>query len=461
MKFRLSEIALIVGGTLHGDDDDIIAVSTDSRNVVQNSLFVALTGENFDGHDFVEEALRQGAKASLSSRKIVGTYILVSDTQKALGDLARAYRSQLHATVIAITGSSGKTSTKDLMACALTPFGNVVKSEKSLNNEIGVPVTIFQADESTDFLILEMGMRGLGQIDYLTSIAHPNVSILLNAGTAHLSELGSKENILLAKSEIFNHMSEPKLGITSADDERLVAVGRTLGHRVLLFGQSSNAELQVHDVRMTPEGFPEAQITYGNQKIDLTLPRLGEHQMMNAAAVLAVINGLELSFETASDALAKCSEVSKWRMEVVALERGITLINDAYNANPESVRAGLKALKDFAQHRRTWAVLGEMRELGDSSLEEHDAIGRLCVRLDISKTLAVGESARSIQLGASHEGSWNQEALFVSTIDEAINLLLDQIEPEDVIFIKASRAVGLERVAKALEEHFGGKNRLS
>ena len=180
--------------------------------------------------------------------------------------------------------------------------------------------------------------------------------------------------------------------------------------------------------------------------------------MLNAAAVIAVIAALKLDLPLALQALSGCKDSEEWRMQIIELQNGITVINDAYNANPESMRAGLRALKDYAKNRRTWAVLGEMLELGETSLEEHDEIGRLCVRFDISKTLAVGQSARSIQLGASLEGSWNQESIFAETIEQAIDLLIDQVQPGDVVFIKASRAVGLERVAMALENHFGGKN---
>lgn len=461
MRYLLSDIASIVSGELHGIDAEIHSISTDSRSISDGALFVALKGETFDGHDYIKDALHKGASAALTRRPTTGTHILVSDPLKALGDIARHYRTTLSAKVIAITGSSGKTSTKDLLACALRPFGSVVKSEKSLNNEIGVPLTIFEADVSTDFLILEMGMRGLGQIDYLTHIATPHISLLLNAGSAHLAELGSRENIVKAKSEIFHNMSNPKIAITFADDERLVRLAENLDATTLLFGQSESADIHVADLGISSEGNPLATIVVNNQRYQLTLPRIGEHQMLNAAAVLTVIHALSLDVAQAISVLETCREKSEWRMETIELNQEITLINDAYNANPESVRAGLKALKDFAQQRRSWAVLGEMRELGESSIEEHDAIGRLCVRLDVSKTLAVGEPARSIQLGASQEGSWNQEALFVPTVDEAIDVLCREILPGDVVFIKASRAVGLERVAKALEEHFGRKNRLS
>lgn len=458
MKYTLSDIASILGGELSGVDTEITTITTDSRNVTPGALFVALHGSNFDGHDFVEDAFANGAAAALVSMPVSGTYVQVDDTLKALGELAAAYRASLSAIVIAITGSSGKTSTKDLMACALLPFGSVVKSERSLNNEIGVPLTIFQADESTDFLILEMGMRGLGQIDYLTHIASPNISVLLNAGSAHLSELGSRENILKAKSEIFHNMSEPKIGITSADDERLVELGSKFESKMIFFGQSSFADVYLEELSISEIGYPTATLKIKGEKFYLTLPRVGEHQMLNAAAVIAVIDALELDSHRAVTALSSCKDSSEWRMQVIELENDITVINDAYNANPESMRAGLRALKDFAQNRRTWAVLGEMRELGETSLEEHDAIGRLCVRLDVSKTLAVGQSARGIQLGASLEGSWNQESVFAESIEQAIEMLIREIQPGDVVFIKASRAVGLERVAMALESHFGGKN---
>lgn len=451
----------MVGAEFSADDVVITSISTDTRTLTAGALFVALRGENFDGHDFIDEAFSKGAVAALTTRPVKHPSLQVSDTVNAIGQIAKHHRQQLTARVIAITGSSGKTSTKDLMACALMEFGTVVKSEKSLNNEIGVPLTILQANDDTDFLVLEMGMRGLGQIDYLVKLANPDVSVLLNAGSAHLSELGSRENILKAKSEIFNKMKVNGFAVTSADDERLVHVSKKLDVEVVLFGQSDRADIQILDLQVNQAGYPSATLKVQTSKHDISLNRVGEHQIHNAAAVIAVTTCLQLDIARVISALETCSEQSPWRMEIIQCDNHITLINDSYNANPESVRAGLKALKDFAGGRRTWAVLGEMRELGDAAVEEHDAIGRLCVRLDISKTLAVGENARGIQLGASHEGSWGQESLFVSSVDDAIAVLLEEVTTGDVVFIKASRAVGLERVAKALEEHFQGKNKPS
>jgi UDP-N-acetylmuramoyl-tripeptide--D-alanyl-D-alanine ligase len=376
----------------------------------------------------------------------------------ALGLLANAYRKKLSARVVGITGSSGKTSTKDLLAQVLSHAGSVVAPSGSFNNEIGMPTTILNAPIDTDFLVLEMGMRGLGQIAYLTGIAEPEVGVLLNVGTAHIELLGSRAAIAQAKSEIVISLPEDGTAVLLADDPLVLAAKYLTKAKVMTFGEAPSADVRVTDISLNNQAQPEFEITYGQEIARVQLQLSGEHQALNAAAVTCVALTLGMSFSEITAALAAATSDSAMRMQIIELPNGITLINDAYNANPESMRAGLKALKAMSKGRRTWAVLGEMRELGEFKVQSHDEIGRLCVRLDINRMIGVGEAGKIIQIGAAQEGSWGNEAEWVEDVEAAISKLNGELVSGDIVYIKASRAIGLERVAEALILHFNREN---
>ncbi|MEZ5185889.1 MAG: UDP-N-acetylmuramoyl-tripeptide--D-alanyl-D-alanine ligase [Candidatus Nanopelagicales bacterium] len=451
IEMTVQEVAEAVGGVLAADADvRIESVVTDSRETAPGALFIAVVGETHDGHDHVPSALAAGCAAALVSRPVAGPHILVDDTVKAAGRLARAVIDNCpHLQVIALTGSSGKTSTKDLVRVVLSGFGNTVAPAGSFNNELGLPRTVFDVTARTRYLVVEMGARGKGHVEYLCGIAPPDVAVVLNVGQAHLGEFGSREAIAEAKSEIVAALRPGGVAVLNADDERVMGMSAQAPGEVVTFGQSTAADVRITGLELDA-GRPVVTLTYEGRTCRIRPELYGEHQAFNVAAAVATAVALDLDFETAAASLEGVRLDSRWRMEVCETPDGATIINDAYNANPESMAAGLRALAAMGRGRRTWAVLGEMRELGPTAVAEHDAIGRLCVRLNISRLIVVGPEAKPIHMGAAHEGSWGDESVAVATVEEAMDILRRELAPADVVLIKASRAVGLERVAQAL-----------
>ncbi|GAA3858990.1 UDP-N-acetylmuramoyl-tripeptide--D-alanyl-D-alanine ligase [Streptomyces sp. NPDC003631] len=460
IALSLAEIATVVGGQMHDIPDPSVQVTApvvrDSREVEPGGLFVAFVGERADGHDFAPAVVEAGAAAVLGSRPVGVPAIVVDDVQAALGALARHVVRRLGATVVALTGSAGKTSTKDLIAQVLQHKAPTVWTPGSLNNEIGLPLTALSATEETRFLVLEMGARGIGHIRYLTGLTPPRIGLVLNVGTAHIGEFGGREQIALAKGELVESLpskDEGGIAVLNADDPLVRAMASRTAAKVVLFGESDEADVRAENVRLTDSGQPAFSLHTPSGCSDVTMRLYGEHHVSNALAAAAVAHELGMSAEEIATALSEAGTLSRWRMEVTERPDGVTVVNDAYNANPESMRAALRALVAMGKGRRTWAVLGKMAELGDEALAEHDAVGRLAVRLNVSKLVAVGgREASWLQLGAYNEGSWGEESVHVSDAQAAIDLLRSELRPGDVVLVKASRSVGLESVAQALLE---------
>ncbi|MEV8093578.1 UDP-N-acetylmuramoyl-tripeptide--D-alanyl-D-alanine ligase [Kitasatospora sp. NPDC085879] len=459
IALTLAEAAAAVGGTLDGADPEAVVtgpVVVDSRQVQPGGLFVAVVGEHVDGHDYAAKAVGAGAVAVLASRQVGVPAILVDDVVVALGRLARAVVERATGTaVVALTGSSGKTSTKDLIAQVLQRHGETVYPPGNLNNEIGHPMTALRVEAATRHLVLEMGARHKGDIEYLTGITPPSIAIVLNVGSAHVGEFGSKEGIAEAKGEIVEALGADGVAVLNADDPLVRAMASRTKGRVVLFGESRAADVRAADVRLDDTGRPSFTLITPAGSAPVNLRLYGEHHVSNALAAAAVAVELGMPVDDTAEALSQAGALSRWRMEVVDRADGVTVVNDAYNANPDSMRAALRALVSMAGRgpgrRRTFAVLGEMRELGEDSLDEHDAIGRLAVRLDVTKLVAVGgREAACMELGARNEGSWGEESVLVSDADAAIELLRSQLQPGDVVLVKASRSAGLEKVAEAL-----------
>ncbi|ROQ98474.1 UDP-N-acetylmuramoyl-tripeptide--D-alanyl-D-alanine ligase [Streptomyces sp. 2132.2] len=463
IALSLAEIADITGGRPHDIPDPSVRITgpvvIDSRQVEAGSLFAAFAGEHVDGHDYAERAVASGAAAVLAARPVDVPAIVVADVEKALGALARAVVERLGTDVVALTGSAGKTSTKDLIAQVLQTHAPTVWTPGSLNNEIGLPLTALRATEETRHLVLEMGARGIGHIAYLTGLTPPRIGLVLNVGTAHIGEFGGREQIAQAKGELVEALpseAEGGIAVLNADDPLVRAMSARTKARTVLFGEADDADVRASEVRMTPAGQPSFTLHTPTGCGEVTLRLYGEHHVSNALAAAAVAHVLGMSTEEIATALSGAGTLSRWRMEVTGRADGVTIVNDAYNANPESMRAALRALAAMggtarADGGRTWAVLGPMAELGDASLAEHDAVGRLAVRLNVSKLVAVGgREASWLQLGAYNEGSWGEESVVVSDAQAAIDLLRSELRPGDVVLVKASRSVGLERVALAL-----------
>ncbi|MFE2531202.1 UDP-N-acetylmuramoyl-tripeptide--D-alanyl-D-alanine ligase [Streptomyces sp. NPDC059371] len=460
IALSLAEIAAVVGGQTYDIPDPGLQVTgpvvRDSREVESGSLFVAFVGERVDGHDYAGAVIEAGAAAVLASRPVGVPAIVVDDVQTALGALARHVVERLGATLVALTGSAGKTSTKDLIAQVLRSKAPTVFTPGSLNNEIGLPLTALSATEETKFLVLEMGARGIGHIRYLTELTPPRIGLVLNVGTAHIGEFGGREQIAQAKGELVESLPEDGAAILNADDPLVRAMASRTKARVILFGESGEADVRAENVRLTDSGQPSFSLRTPSGCSDVTMRLYGEHHVSNALAAAAVAHELGMSADEIARALSEAGSLSRWRMEVTERPDGVTVVNDAYNANPESMRAALRALAAMgtarqAQGGRTWAVLGQMAELGDEALAEHDAVGRLAVRLNVGKLVAVGgREASWLQLGAYNEGSWGEESVHVSDAQAAVDLLRSELRPGDVVLVKASRSVGLERVALAL-----------
>jgi UDP-N-acetylmuramoyl-tripeptide--D-alanyl-D-alanine ligase len=468
IPLSLAEIAVLVSGRPYAIPDPERRVTgpvvIDSRQVLPGGLFAALPGERVDGHDFARRAVEAGAAAVLACRPVGAQdhpvpAIVVDDVVTALGALARGVVERLDTTVIALTGSSGKTSTKDLIAQLLERLGPTVWTPGSLNNEIGLPLTALRADAGTRHLVLEMGARGIGHIRYLTELTPPRIGVVLNVGTAHLGEFGSREQIAEAKGElpeVLPAAAEGGLAVLNADDPAVRAMSARTKARTVLFGAAEDADIRAGDIRLTERGRPAFTLHTPTGCSDVTLRLYGEHHVSNALAAAAVAHELGMSVDEIARALSEAGQLSRWRMEVTERSDGVTVVNDAYNANPDSMRAALRALVAMGAGGRTWAVLGPMAELGEESLAEHDAVGRLAVRLNVSKFMAVGgQEAAWLAMGAKNEGSWGEESVHVSDAQAAVDLLRSELRPGDVVLVKASRSVGLERIVEALLESTG------
>ena len=458
IPLTLEELAEIVGGTL-ADADPAAAVTgtveIDSRAVTAGGLFVALPGERVDGHDFAAAAVDAGAAAVLAHRPLGLPTVVVDDTVIALARLATAVLARLpDLVVVGVTGSSGKTSTKDLLAQVLGRLGSVVAPVGSFNNDIGLPLTVLRADAATSYLVLEYSARGPGHIARLVRVAPPHIAVELNVGVAHLGEFGSQDVIATSKAELVAGLRPDGLALLNADDRRVVGMRPVVpvGCRVVTFGLSDDAEVRGSGVTVDDTGRAAFRLHAAGESHPVRLQLVGEHHVSNALAVAGVAVARGLLPADVAAALSQATSVSRWRMEVTERPDGVTIINDAYNANPDSMRAALKALAGMAQggRRRTWAVLGAMAELGPDAAELHQAIGRLAVRLNIARLVVVGPDAAQLHAGAVLEGSWGEESVHVPDVDAAVSLLHAELKPGDVVLVKASRSHAFERVAAAL-----------
>ena len=456
IPMTLPEIAAVVGGTVHDDAGRTVTgpAFIDSRVAEQDGLFAALAGERVDGHEYAATAVEAGAAAVLASRPVGLPAVVVDDVVAAFAALARHVVAALpDLTVIGLTGSQGKTSTKDLLAQVLARAGRTVATFGSFNNELGMPLTALRADATTRYLVLEMGARGVGHIRELCEVAPPHVGLVLNVGKAHMGEFGSQEAIAQAKGELVEAVVPGGTAVLNADDPLVSAMASRTREAVLTFGEAATSDVRIEGLTTDAMTRASFDLVTADGRARVSLRGLGEHQAGNAAAAAAVAVALGLRLGDVARWLSEADNVSRWRMEVHERADGVTVLNDAYNANPDSMRAALKSLAEIGRARpgaRTVAVLGEMRELGASATQEHDTVGRLAVRLDIHQLVVVGEPARPIHLGACLEGSWGGESVYVDDNDAALAWLREHLSAGDVVLLKASRAAALEQVAEAL-----------
>lgn len=462
IPISLAEVVAAVAGTAPWLPEAANTMVTgdvlhDSRKVSNGDLFVAIAGDSYDGHDFVADALAAGAVAAIVSRPTEGRTIEVADSVSALGLLAHAVLARLPNTrVVALTGSSGKTSTKDMLAAVFGAAGPTVAPAGSFNNELGLPMTVLSVDADTQWLVLEMGARSIGHIQTLCEIAAPDVGMVLNVGSAHVGEFGGADKIAEAKSELVAALKPSGTAVLNADDPRVSTMVQLTRGRVWWFGSGADCHVQIVSVELDELARPTVVLRILDELFTVPLQTHGAHQALNAAAAAAAAASVGIPAREIVDSLAKARAASRWRMEVTQTADGVTVVNDAYNANPESMAVALQALASMGTNRKTWAVLGEMLELGDDSLTAHDATGRLALRLGIDRVIGVGPGARRIVLGAASEGYFNGEAEAVPDLKAAAALLKKGVEPGDIVLLKASRAVGLERLVGSIIEDHGG-----
>ncbi len=462
----LSEIAAVTGGTLHGTSGEadrtvVTSVEFDSRKAGPGALFLALPGERADGHDFAASAVAQGAVATLAARPVDGPAVVVPPAARAEGSylaqadpeghgaavlaaLGRLSRHVLGAlpglTVVGVTGSAGKTSTKDLLAAVLAPLGPTVAPPESFNNELGTPWTALRADAATRQLVLEFSARGPGHIAALCAVAPPRIGVVLNVGSAHLGEFGSREGIATAKGELVEALPPDGVAVLNADDPLVAAMASRTAARVVTFG--TGGDVRGEDV-VVESGRARFTLVAAGGSAPVALRLVGAHQVSNALAAAAVALELGASVGGVARTLSEATPASRWRMEVTDRTDGVTVVNDAYNANPEAMRAALGALGSIAgdePHRRSWAVLGPMAEIGDGSAAAHAEVAALARELGADRLVALGCP------------DYGERAEHVADVPAALALLRSELEPGDVVLVKASRSAGLERVAAGLLE---------
>jgi UDP-N-acetylmuramoyl-tripeptide--D-alanyl-D-alanine ligase len=456
IAMTLAEVADAVGGALTGDGTVAVTgkVTVDSRTVARGDLFVALPGERADGHDFLPAAVASGAAGALVGRASDDLpCVVVDDVLTALGRLATAVHARLAAgglRTVGLTGSSGKTSTKDLLGQVLATAGPTVSPPGSYNNDIGLPLTVLEADESTRFLVLEMGARGPGHIARLCGVARPQVGAVLNVGSAHLGEFGSPDAVARAKGELVEALPDDGTAVLNADDPKVLAMRTRTRARVVTTGRSADADVRARDVSLDDSACARFMLAAGGEEHPVTLRVVGEHQVANALSAAAAALAVGLPAGQVAAALTEAGPRSRWRMEVERRPDGVVVVNDAYNANPESMRAALAALAGLPGRRRI-AVLGAMAELGPGAADEHERLGRDAAAAGTDLIVAVGPDAVGIADGAVAAGRRaGEESVHVPDRTAAHALLAGLLRPGDVVLVKASRSYGLEQLAADL-----------
>lgn len=451
---KISDITTAVGGMLMcgNDDAEITSISTDSRRAESGCLFVPLAGENFDGHNFIESAIEKGASAVLTHRDEVpdmcasAAVIKVNDTLAALGALAGFYRSVFKIPAIGITGSVGKTTTKEMCALVLGRKYSVLKNKGNFNNEIGVPLTLFELDDTHDILISEMGMSGFGEIDRLSAMVKPEIVIMTNIGMSHIELLGSQENIYKAKSEFLKNMNPKGVVIINGDDPILLSHKEELGGHVITVGiKNKDCDLVADNIKSTSESV-SFNVRGMEEEFFVTLPVPGEHNVYNALSAAAV--GMLCRID--GDAIAAAlSDFTPDSMRMCVIEgAGFTVINDCYNAAPDSMAAALKVLSGYEE--RKVAVLGDIACLGQFSYSAHKNVGAEVFKNDIDVLITIGEQARLIGEGAFENGMDSAKIYSFNNVEEALLKIRPIIRERDVILVKASRVMKLERVTELL-----------
>ena len=451
----LKQLLEAVNGTLLGSFDDLDAtvfeVSTDSRNIAQGCLFIPLEGERFDGHSFIGSALEAGAVGCFTAREresyLPGKfYIKVRSTQRALWDLARYYKKLFPVPFIAITGSVGKTTTKDMVAAVLGARFCVHKTEGNFNNDIGVPLTLLKLERKHQICVVEMGMDHAGEIDYLARLVEPDIALITNIGDSHIENLGSRENIFKAKCEILPHLKKGGLAILNGDDPLLATLKGTLPQRTVFVGSGEGLDYTACDLNTDNNAHLSCRIKTPRSQFQADIPALGGHMIYPTLMAADVAEALSMAPDEIIRGIGAFLP-TKMRMNIVRCKGDIVILNDAYNANPQSMRAAAAVLGD-AQGRRRVAVVGDMKELGAGSEQFHRAVGHYFAQSGTDRLIAVGDLARFIAEGAKDAGL--SQADYFPTLDAAKNALSREVRAGVTILVKASRSMAFEKIVDFL-----------
>ncbi len=427
-------------------------VERDSRVSCTDKLFVALVGENFDGNDFAETAVKNGASGILVSREMdVNTnVILVEDTKTALGQIATYYRNRFTIPFVGITGSVGKTTTKDMIACVLSYKFSVLSTSGNFNNEIGLPLTLLKLNNEHEIGVTEMGMSGFGEIDRLSKMVHPKCAVFTNIGLSHVEKLGSRENILKAKAEMLNNLEEDGYVVLSGDDDMLITLKENLKNCIYYGIENKECEVFAGNIKQTDKNQTSFLVNYKGEKLEMTIPVLGEHNVKNALAAICVAKYFGLSLIDVKNALLNFVP-GNMRQNIIELN-GITVINDCYNASPTSVQAGLKILNQIDSNGRKIAILGDMLEMGDLSDEAHKTVGEYVVENKVDFLITIGEKSKKIVEGAFKKGFNQNNTRCFLTNKEAIDFIDGFLQKNDIVLVKASRGMKLEEIVEHIIE---------
>lgn len=462
ISLSVSEIAEVIGAKLVGDAAVTVSaeVETDSRLCRKGSLFVAKPGEVTDGHLFIGNAVDNGAVAAIVERvtDTQVTQLLVENAVEALGLLAKhvvaKVRSNGNLKVVAVTGSNGKTTTKNMLREILSKFGPTVAPQESYNNSVGAPYSMLRINFDTRYLVLEYGADGLGSISYLVGICKPDIATELKVGLAHAGVFGGIEVTEKIKAELVTDLSSAEIALLNIDDPRVAKMAQSTNAKVVTFGTDESADYRASGIGLNIGGTHFEFSAPNNFQKNVKLQILGEHHVYNALASLSVAGILGLDLETSVSAIEAMKLAERWRMQLGVSETGLTVINDAYNASPDSTKSALITLAELGRQsgKRTVAVLGEMAELGEFANDEHDNIGRLVVRLNIDQLVVVGLGAKLIHMAASLEGSWDGESKYFDEISDALDYLRGMLKGEEIVLVKSSKSANLRYLGDDLLE---------
>ncbi len=438
-------------------DAEINGVSTDTRTIKKGELFIPLVGEMFDGHYFVDEAIEKGASAVLIHREDAKflpelfsevAVVKVADTLRALQDLASFQRNRFNIPVVAVTGSNGKTTTKDMIALVLSEKFKVLKTQGNLNNEIGLPLTLLGLEDSHEVAVVEMGMNHLGEIHRLAEIARPNIGVITNIGVSHIQNLGTRENILKAKMEIFDFFTSEDKAILNGDDEFLSKIANELPYQIKYYGTSDIASIKAQDIKLLGEQGISYNLNIEGEIHPMEIPIPGKHNVYNSLAAAAVGSIMGIAMADIAKSL-KSYRPGNMRLNIFTTDSNIKVIDDVYNASPDSMKASIEVLKDLGQGRKI-AILGDMLELGDYSQKGHTEVGEVVAHKGIDILITVGQESKFIVTGASSCGMDNRNIIHLESNKDVIEYLDTLIEQGDRILVKGSRGMKMEEIVEYL-----------